>query len=43
MLLITSLLVWKTKHVGATANIVMLDTGLTNMGTKNLKQITNIP
>jgi len=40
---ITSFLVWDTKHVGATVNIVMLDTGLTNMGPKNLKQVTNIP
>ena len=43
LLLITSFLVWKTKHVGATVNIVMLDTGLTKMGPENLKQVTTYP
>jgi len=36
-LLITSSLVWWTKHVGATLNVVMVDTRLTNTRCKKLK------
>jgi len=43
MLLVTSFLVWWTKHVGATINVVMLDTQLTNTRPKNLKRVSNIP